>query len=81
LTNAHIPQSEVGMSEKISQSEQQLLKDIITCIETNRQQLAIAVNSTMSDLYWQIGKHIKTGLLGNEKAEYGKAIIKIFLLI
>jgi len=53
-----------------------IINDISLLIEQNRQKLAVAVNTVMSDLYWHIGNRLKTHVLGNEKAAYGKAIIK-----
>lgn len=63
------------MKEKIS-VETKLLQDLIVYIDQSRQQVATAVNVAMSDLYWYIGTRIKADVLGNEKAEYGKGIIK-----
>lgn len=56
------------MSKEIIESENQLIHDVIKYIEQSRQQLAVTVNTAMSDLYWSIGNRIKTDLLGNEKA-------------
>lgn len=33
-------------------------------------------NSEMTILYWNIGKRIKDKVLNNERAEYGKQVIK-----
>ena len=49
-----------------------LITDIKTLIEQSKQQVAIAVNSTMTMLYWQIGNRIKTDILQNKRAEYGQ---------
>lgn len=38
--------------------------------------VASAINSEMIILYWNIGKIIKNEILKNERAEYGKTIIK-----
>jgi hypothetical protein len=53
-----------------------LLGDIRQVIEAARQQTAQAVNSTLVMMYWQIGKRIRQGVLGNERAEYGKEILQ-----
>ena len=50
--------------------------EIIDLIRESRQRVFIAVNDEISLLYWQIGKRIKDEILGNERADYGKAIIK-----
>lgn len=52
-----------------------LLGELKTLIEQSRQQVAVAVNATMSMLYWQIGKRINDEVLNNERAEYGKEVI------
>jgi len=53
-----------------------LFGDIKTLIEQSKQQLSVAVNSTMTTLYWQIGNRIKTDVLQNKRAGYGKEVIK-----
>lgn len=55
--------------------EKQLAVEIRTLIAQSRQQVAVAVNSAMSMLYWQIGKRINEEVLKNKRAEYGKEII------
>ena len=53
-----------------------LFSDIKTLIEQSKQQIAVAVNSTMTMLYWQIGTRIKTDILQNKRAEYKQEIVK-----
>lgn len=53
-----------------------LFREIKKLINDARQSVSQTVNAEMSLLYWQIGKRIKTQVLINEKAEYGKAVIK-----
>jgi len=52
-----------------------LLLAIKQLIEQGKQQIAISVNTTMSMLYWQIGKMINDDVLQNQRAEYGKQIV------
>jgi len=52
-----------------------LIKEIKQLIEQSRQKVAVAVNSEISLLYWQIGKRINSDILNNKRAEYGKQII------
>jgi predicted nuclease of restriction endonuclease-like (RecB) superfamily len=52
-----------------------LFNSISTLIKESRQRVSIAVNVELSMLYWNIGKHIKSDILNNKKAEYGKEII------
>lgn len=41
-----------------------------------KRNVAIKINNEMTILYWNIGKEITENVLNNEKAEYGKAVIK-----
>ena len=52
-----------------------LLGDIQTLIESARVRVAVGVNSEMVLLYWDIGERIRTDILGDERAAYGKQII------
>lgn len=49
--------------------------DIRELIELSRGEVAVAVNSAMTSLYWHIGRRINTEILGGERAEYGKQIV------
>lgn len=53
----------------------QLLGDIRLLIEQSRSQLAAAVNSALTLLYWRIGHRIRTEVLGGERATYGEQIV------
>ncbi len=53
-----------------------IVGDIKALIEQSKQQISIAVNATITQLYWQIGKRINTEILKDERAEYGKEIVK-----
>ena len=45
-------------------------------IDQSKQKLAVAVNATMSELYWQIGKRINQEMIQYERNEkYGKQIV------
>jgi len=52
-----------------------IASDIKQMIDTSRQNVAIAVNSEITLLYWKIGKRINEEVLGNERAEYGKQVV------
>ena len=54
----------------------QLLNDLSQLIEQGKHKVAVQVNSTMTLVYWQIGKRINEDILQNERAEYGKQIVK-----
>jgi hypothetical protein len=48
-----------------------LVGDIRRLIETSRQNVAIAVNTGLTILYWQIGSRIRQVILKEKRAEYG----------
>ena len=66
--NHPLKQSKIGKSSN-------LLADIRHLIEESRQNVARQVNSAMSLLYWNIGPRIRTEVLNNQRAEYGKQIV------
>ena len=53
-----------------------LFSEIKHLIEQSKNNVAITVNSEITTLYWHIGKRINQDVLGNERAEYGKQIVK-----
>lgn len=52
-----------------------LLSEIRQLIDSSKAQVAIAVNSSMTLLYWHIGERINCEILGGERAAYGKQIV------
>jgi predicted nuclease of restriction endonuclease-like (RecB) superfamily len=56
-------------------SDAALLADIRALIDQGRRQLAGAVNSALTMLYWQIGRRIHVEILQGERAQYGEQII------
>ena len=58
-------------------SVETLVNDVCTIIEHGREVAYSAVNTTMIETYWKIGKRIvEEEQQGNERAEYGKRIIE-----
>jgi predicted nuclease of restriction endonuclease-like (RecB) superfamily len=53
----------------------QLLGDIRQLIEQGRRQLAVAVNSALTLLYWHIGERIQREVLQGGRAAYGGQIV------
>lgn len=49
--------------------------EIKTLIEQSKQEVAVAVNASMTQLYWSIGRRINQEILENKRAEYGKQIV------
>lgn len=53
----------------------QLTHDVIELINSAKQRAAIAVNTQLTLMYWQIGQRINLEVLKGERAEYGKQVI------
>lgn len=56
-------------------AENGLFSEIKSLIEQGRQQVAVAVNATMTLLYWQVGKRLNDEVLKDQRAEYGQQIV------
>lgn len=54
----------------------ELYNRIVVLIENAKRNVAVKVNNEMTFLYWNIGKYITENVLKNQKAEYGKSVIK-----
>ena len=52
-----------------------LLQDIKDLIVEARTTVAVAVNATLTMLYWRIGNRIQQEILKDERAEYGQQIL------
>ncbi|AZI13607.1 PDDEXK nuclease domain-containing protein [Avibacterium paragallinarum] len=57
-------------------SEQQLVGEISQLIQASKQRVAVTVNAELTLLYWHIGQRINQHILNNERAEYGKEVVK-----
>ena len=66
-----VPKKHLVAKDNVSE----LFGHIAILIHESRQHVAIAVNAELTMLHWNIGKHIKTHILQNQKAEYGEQII------
>lgn len=62
-------------SKQIIVATDALFQELSALIDKSRQQLASIVNNTVSVLFWHIGGRIRTHVLQNKRAEYGKQII------
>jgi len=58
------------------QHTQQVFTEIRQLIEETRRSVAVAVNAGLTMLYWEVGRRINEEVLGNERAEYGKQVVK-----
>jgi|SRR5690554_1282617 len=56
-------------------SDKKLFVELAQLIEQNRQQVVMYANSTLTLLFWQVGKRINDEILDNQRAEYGKQIV------
>lgn len=52
-----------------------LFEQIRNLIEQTKYNVAIAVNSSLTMMYWEIGNKINQDILNNQRAEYGKEIV------
>ncbi|MDQ6609060.1 MAG: PDDEXK nuclease domain-containing protein [Bacteroidota bacterium] len=58
-----------------AQPEEALLNELSQLIEQSQRQLVSQANSTLTMLFWHIGKRINQNILQNKRAEYGKQIV------
>lgn len=64
------------IKKELFDANDKLASEIKQLIEESRNQVAVAVNSAMSFLYWQIGKRINEEIEGKNRTEmYGKEIV------
>ncbi|MFM5242148.1 YhcG family protein [Aeromonas media] len=52
-----------------------LAQEVIAIIAGAKQRAAVAVNSELTLLYWQVGQRINREVLGGERADYGKQVV------
>ena len=57
------------------QNSNSLIEELRGLINFARNRAVAAVNSELTMLYWQIGARLRTEVLNNERAEYGKQIV------
>ncbi|MFH1004249.1 MAG: PDDEXK nuclease domain-containing protein [Bacteroidota bacterium] len=65
----------MAKSDNIIQSEDRLFQELSQLIEQSKTQLVSYANSTLTTLFWQVGKRINEHILQNKRAEYGKQIV------
>ena len=61
--------------EPIANLDNQLFSDLARIIEQGRNEVARQVNSTLTFVYWQVGKKINEHILDNQRGAYGKQIV------
>ena len=57
------------------ETEKVLIEKVRTLIEATKNEVAVTVNSAMTMLYWEIGTYIKSYILDDKRADYGKQIV------
>lgn len=60
---------------KVPANKEVLLGDLREMIETTRQSVASAINVSLTALNWKIGQRIRSEILKNKRADYGKEIV------
>ncbi len=70
--NSSLPDAQ---TEKMQATASVLINDIRHLIKQAKSGLAATVNSTLTLLYWHIGRRIHTEVLKGERAEYGEQIV------
>jgi predicted nuclease of restriction endonuclease-like (RecB) superfamily len=69
----------IPMKKKLKQGQvdlgESLFEELAQMIEQNHGQLVATVNSTLTILFWQVGKRINEYFLQHKRADYGKQIV------
>lgn len=63
------------MSKLTNKTQQNLFSEIQELIESTRQSVSQTVNSSLTLMYWNIGKRINEVVLQDKRADYGEQII------
>ena len=61
--------------EKFGFESDKLVQELSVLIEESKQHVSRVANSSLTLLFWHIGKRINEEILNNERAEYGKQIV------
>ena len=61
--------------EKYDLDTTSLVKEISVLIEESKQHVSKVANSSLTLLFWHVGKRINDVVLKNQRAEYGKQIV------
>jgi predicted nuclease of restriction endonuclease-like (RecB) superfamily len=65
----------MAKSSNILNTDERLYQELSQLIEQSKTQLVSYVNSTLTTLFWQVGKRINEHILQNKRAAYGKEIV------
>lgn len=59
----------------IKEADKALVERVKSLIEAAKCEVAVTINSAMTQLYWEIGTYVNSYILDNRRAEYGKQIV------
>jgi predicted nuclease of restriction endonuclease-like (RecB) superfamily len=62
-------------TKNIQRAEQALFNELSQLIEQSRQFIVVQANSTLTMLFWHVGKRINEDVLQNKRADYSKQIV------
>lgn len=62
------------------QPDNHLFSELSELIEKSQQQVVSYANSTLTILFWQVGKRINEDVLNNQRASYGKQIVSLIAI-
>ncbi len=62
-------------------NKHKLFEELSAIIEQSKHKIAVAANSTLTILFWHVGKRINDEVLNNDRAEYGKKIVPTVALL
>lgn len=65
----------IKKTNKSPKIKNDLIDDLRQMIEKTRQSVALAINSSLTALYWKIGHRIRSEILLDKRADYGKEIV------
>lgn len=65
----------MNKNKHILESENFLFDELSHLIEQSKTQVISYANSTLTTLFWQVGKRINEHILQNKRADYGKEIV------
>ncbi len=70
------PRVKMNKDTNLIKHEERLFVDVCNIINQTRNRIAIYVNTEVCLTNWHVGKRIKEDVLYNQRAEYGKQVIK-----
>jgi predicted nuclease of restriction endonuclease-like (RecB) superfamily len=60
----------------VAPADDALFGDVAGMIDSARQRVAAKVNSELVALHWSVGQRVREQVLGGERAEYGRRVVK-----